>query len=81
MLLFRIVCVDKKTIVWFVVNGVSIRYSLREHDMVYAFCCHDYLKGINPKMDLKKYKNRFTERHFGNKNKIIIKDVRKSCSQ
>lgn len=81
MLLFQIVCVDQKTIVWFVVNGVSIRYSLREHDMLCGFCCHDNSKRINPKMDLKKYKNQFKKRQFSNKKKELSEMLERSCFQ
>ncbi|KAG2306431.1 hypothetical protein Bca52824_026179 [Brassica carinata] len=42
MLLLRTVKVDKKRQVWFVVNGVPIRYSIREHGLLSRLYCHTY---------------------------------------
>ncbi|RIA04623.1 hypothetical protein BRARA_K01124, partial [Brassica rapa] len=42
MLLIRTIKVDKKRQAWFVVNGVPIRYSIREHGLISGLYCHTY---------------------------------------
>ncbi|KAL6565555.1 hypothetical protein OROHE_004610 [Orobanche hederae] len=41
MLLLRTVVTEGKTIRWFVVNGVPIRYSLREHALISGLDCNE----------------------------------------
>ncbi|KAL0702591.1 hypothetical protein Bca4012_058713 [Brassica carinata] len=42
VLVFRSACVAKKYELWFVVNGVRIRYSLRELGLISGLYCHEY---------------------------------------
>ncbi|XP_048624872.1 uncharacterized protein At3g43530-like [Brassica napus] len=42
MLLIHTIKVDKKRQAWFVVNGVPIRYSIREHGLISGLYCHTY---------------------------------------
>ena len=71
MLLMLTALKEKKRVCWFVVNGVPIRYSMREHALITGFDCHHYL------LD---YKARsfgiydFVERVFGTK-VVNMKDV------
>ena len=43
MLLMLTALKEKKRVCWFVVNGVPIRYSMREHALITGFDCHHYL--------------------------------------
>ncbi|KFK23351.1 hypothetical protein AALP_AAs43157U000100, partial [Arabis alpina] len=76
MLLLRTVKVDRDNVVWFVVNGVPIRYSLREHALLCGFNCEDYPVGMNPSKTSGKYKSKLKMKVFGEKKKVCIKDVR-----
>ncbi|KAL9300190.1 hypothetical protein AtNW77_Chr2g0239761 [Arabidopsis thaliana] len=42
MLLMRTASTEKKRVCWFVVNGVPIRYSMREHALITGLDCHCY---------------------------------------
>ncbi|XP_056855929.1 uncharacterized protein At3g43530-like, partial [Raphanus sativus] len=42
VLVLRSACVAKKHELWFVVNGVAIRYSLRELGLISGLYCHEY---------------------------------------
>ncbi|CAA7027681.1 unnamed protein product [Microthlaspi erraticum] len=42
MLVLRAACTEKKKECWFVVNGVPVRYSLREHALISGMYCHPY---------------------------------------
>lgn len=42
VLVLRSACVAKKHELWFVVNGVPIRYSLRELGLISGLYCHEY---------------------------------------
>ncbi|XP_019084343.1 PREDICTED: uncharacterized protein At3g43530-like [Camelina sativa] len=71
MLLLRTARIEKRKVCWFVVNGVPIRYSMREHALITGFDCHDYELGFNEK----EYGNfDFVKRVFGSKN-VTVKDV------
>lgn len=50
---------SKKREAWFVVNGVPIRYSLREHGLLSGLYCHNYPLGWQRKGGLQ-----FVGRHF-----------------
>lgn len=75
LLLLRTASVHKKTAVWFVVNGVPIRYSLREHALLCGFYCHEYPNGISPHMNLSDYKSELKETLFGNQVAVNMNDV------
>ncbi|XP_024014689.1 uncharacterized protein At3g43530-like [Eutrema salsugineum] len=61
---------EKQNEAWFVVNGVPIRYSLREHALLCVLDCHDY------PADYKKLeKLKFVQKHFGRDDKIKIAEV------
>lgn len=60
MLLLRTAKSEKKNQAWFVVNGVPIRYSIREHALLSGLFCHQY-----PANKERLGKMRFVENHFG----------------
>ncbi|XP_023636109.1 uncharacterized protein At3g43530-like [Capsella rubella] len=70
MLLLRTACTEMVREAWFVVNGVPIRYSLREHALLTGLHCHEYPKNWKKLGDLK-----FVKRIFKRDGKIRIKDV------
>lgn len=72
MLLLRTARIDKKKEVWFVVNGVPIRYSLREHALISGLDCRLYPMNYNDAGS-----DRFKKKYFKGKKKITIEDVRK----
>uniref|UniRef100_A0A1J3FKA6 DUF1985 domain-containing protein n=1 Tax=Noccaea caerulescens TaxID=107243 RepID=A0A1J3FKA6_NOCCA len=45
-LLLRTACIEKEKEVWFVVNGVPIRYGLREHALISGLYSHNYPSGF-----------------------------------
>ncbi|CAA7024156.1 unnamed protein product [Microthlaspi erraticum] len=45
-LLLRTACIEKKKEVWFIVNGVPIRYGLREHALISGLYSHNYPSGF-----------------------------------
>ncbi|KAJ4917694.1 putative protein-like [Raphanus sativus] len=42
MLLMHTICTEEKDVAWFAVNGVPIRYSMREHAIISGLHCHEY---------------------------------------
>lgn len=42
MLLLRTICTPEDDVAWFAVNGVTIRYSMREHALISGLDCGDY---------------------------------------
>lgn len=72
MLLVRTACTDRDNEFWFVVNGVPIRYSLREHGLLCGLSCHRYPPRYNEKGD-KLGSLRFVTKHFGDGAKPTIK--------
>ena len=47
MLMLRIVKTNLLEEAWFVVNGVPIRYSIKEHALLSGFDCHSSPKELN----------------------------------
>ncbi|KAL9309077.1 hypothetical protein AtEden1_Chr1g0047251 [Arabidopsis thaliana] len=47
LLFLRTACLDKKKEVWFIVNGVPIRYSLEEFVLMSGLYCHNYPKPLD----------------------------------
>ncbi|KAL0701931.1 hypothetical protein Bca4012_058053 [Brassica carinata] len=63
---------ERRREVWFIVNGVAIRYGLREHGLISGLFCHNYPLG---------YKEfggtRFVDRHFKEGEPRRLEDVKK----
>ncbi|KAL9816735.1 hypothetical protein AtNW77_Chr4g0281341 [Arabidopsis thaliana] len=53
MLLLRTARTEMDRECWFVVNGVPIRYSIKEHVLLCGFDCHDYPKEFRLDAELK----------------------------
>ncbi|KAL1225737.1 hypothetical protein V5N11_005386 [Cardamine amara subsp. amara] len=72
MLILRTACLKRRKKWWFVVNGVPVHYSIREHALISGLNCKDYPKdGDNiGSFD-------FVQRQFKRKNKIFLSDVEK----
>ncbi|KAG7599544.1 hypothetical protein ISN44_As06g037240 [Arabidopsis suecica] len=72
MLLLRTARIDRKKEVWFIVNGVPIRYGISEHALISGFNCKNYA------LD---YKNvgsmEFKTKHFKKVPVVKREDVRK----
>ncbi|KAG7530221.1 hypothetical protein ISN44_Un105g000030 [Arabidopsis suecica] len=72
MLLLRTAHIDRKKEVWFIVNGVPIRYGISEHALISGFNCKNYA------LD---YKNvgsmEFKTKHFKKVPVVKREDVRK----
>lgn len=72
MLLLRTAGIEKLREVWFIVNGVPIRYGLREHGLISGLFCQNYPLG---------YKElggtRFVDRHFKEGEPRRLEDVKK----
>ncbi|CAA7057450.1 unnamed protein product [Microthlaspi erraticum] len=60
-LLLRTACIEKKKEVWFIVNGVPIRYGLREHALISGLYSHNYPSGF---AENKSGKMAFVEKYF-----------------
>ncbi|KAG7580648.1 hypothetical protein ISN44_As07g004650 [Arabidopsis suecica] len=75
MLMLRTARTDMENECWFVVNGVPIRYSLKEHALLTGLDCHEY-----PKNHEKKGSLRIVRRMFGRTDLIKIKDVEKKLA-
>ncbi|KAF8083529.1 hypothetical protein N665_0767s0004 [Sinapis alba] len=71
MLLLRTIRIEEEDIAWFGVNGVPIRYSMREHALIYGLDCHEY-----PSRHLKLGSYKFVDAYFNNGEKITIEDVK-----
>ncbi|XP_013617648.1 PREDICTED: uncharacterized protein At3g43530-like [Brassica oleracea var. oleracea] len=59
MLLLRTTCSNKRREVRFIVNGIPIRYGLREHALISGLNCHNYPLGYKECGGTK-----FVDRHF-----------------
>ncbi|KAF8080329.1 hypothetical protein N665_0954s0004 [Sinapis alba] len=70
MLLMRTISTEEEDVAWFAVNGVPIRYSMREHALICGLDCHEY-----PRSYLKLGSTKFVDFYFGGEEKITIKDV------
>lgn len=70
MLLLRTARIEKKKEAWFVVNGVPIRYGLREHALISGLNCRNY------EANYQLGDMQFVRRHFGRK-KVRYEDVKK----
>ncbi|KAL0706254.1 hypothetical protein Bca4012_072680 [Brassica carinata] len=71
MLLLHTIRIEREDAAWFAVNGVPIRYSMREHAIISGLDCHEYPSG-----HLKLGGTKFVDYYFGNKKKITIEDVK-----
>jgi len=71
MLLLRTVDSSKRKEVWFIVNGVPIRYGLREHALISGLSCRNYPLGYKEFGDRK-----FVKRHFKKGESIRLEDVK-----
>ena len=71
MLLLHTIRIEGEEAAWFGVNGVPIRYSMREHALISGLDCHEYPSG-----HLKLGGTKFMDYYFGNKKKITIVDVK-----
>ncbi|XP_033133948.1 uncharacterized protein At3g43530-like [Brassica rapa] len=70
MLLLRTISTEEEDVAWFGVNGVPIRYSMREHALISGLDCHEY-----PRKYLKLGSTKFVDYYFGGLKKITITDV------
>ena len=71
MLLMRTIRTEEEEdVAWFAVNGVPIRYSMREHALISGLDCHEY-----PRKYLKLGGTKFVDCYFGGLKKITITDV------
>ncbi|KAF8087613.1 hypothetical protein N665_0575s0008 [Sinapis alba] len=70
MLLMRTICIEEEDVAWFAVNGVPIRYSMREHALISGLDCHEYTRSY-----LKLRSTKFVDFYFGGEEEITIKDV------
>ena len=70
-MLLRTAAVAKMREVWFIVNGVHIRYGLREHTLISGLNCCNYPLGY------KEFgKKKFVKRYFKNGETIRLEDVK-----
>uniref|UniRef100_A0A1J3DLK2 DUF1985 domain-containing protein n=1 Tax=Noccaea caerulescens TaxID=107243 RepID=A0A1J3DLK2_NOCCA len=75
MLLLRTACTEKEKEAWFVVNGVPIRYSIKEHALISGLDCHNYpfeFTGSGSQMG----KMDFVNKYFKKGSKIRYQDVK-----
>lgn len=70
MLILRTVVLKKKKEWWFVINGVPVRYSLREHGLISGLNCKNY-----PANNGRIGSMNFVSKHFKGKKAIVRKDV------
>lgn len=75
MLLLRTAKIDRKKEAWFVVNGVPIRYGLREHALISGLDCSHFPEDWKQKGSLE-----FKKRHF-DCDKVLREDVRKKLME
>ncbi|XP_019090999.1 PREDICTED: uncharacterized protein At3g43530-like [Camelina sativa] len=75
MLLLRTACIEKKREVWFVVNGVPIRYGIKEHALLSGFNCRNYPIDYN-----KVGSKTFVNNHFSSK-KVTREEVREKLKE
>lgn len=76
MLLLHLACSDSERELWFVVNGVPIRYSIKEHALMSGLDCHDYPSNYRELKDKDAGDFKFVEKWFKRKNNITIAHVR-----
>ena len=72
MLLLRTAGCERRREVWFIVNGVAIRYGLREHGLISGLFCHNYPLGYK-----KLGGTKFVDRHFKEGELRRLEDVKK----
>lgn len=72
MLTLRAACTEKKKECWFVVNGVPMRYSLREQDLMTGMYCHPYLGSLDTLGSME-----FVNQHFGGVKRVTYAKVEK----
>ncbi|KAL1191717.1 hypothetical protein V5N11_013439 [Cardamine amara subsp. amara] len=72
LLFLRTACLEKKNECWFIVNGVPIRYSLREFALMSGLYCHQY-----PTLYKSMGNTEFVGKKFGAKKTITYADVEK----
>ncbi|XP_020879893.1 uncharacterized protein At3g43530-like isoform X2 [Arabidopsis lyrata subsp. lyrata] len=70
LLFLRTACLEKKREVWFIVNGVPIRYSLKEFALMSGLYCHQFPKSYETKGSME-----FVGRIFGVGATIKYQDV------
>ncbi|WZY99211.1 hypothetical protein YC2023_071540 [Brassica napus] len=71
MLLLRTAGSERRREVWFIVNGVAIRYGLREHGLISGLFCHNYPLGYK-----KLGGTKFVDRHFKEGELRTLEDVK-----
>ncbi|KAG2310428.1 hypothetical protein Bca52824_021985 [Brassica carinata] len=69
MLLIRTIVTHKSRQAWFAVNGVPIRYSIREHGLISGLYCHQYPENYKSRLSMK-----FAEKQF---RKMFMKKLKK----
>ncbi|CAA7032676.1 unnamed protein product [Microthlaspi erraticum] len=77
MLLLHHASTEIENELWFVVNGVPIRYSIKEHALLTGLDCHDYPTNYNNLKDPEKGDYKFVERWFKGSRRITVADVEK----
>lgn len=92
MLLLRTIVTHKSRQAWFAVNGVPIRYSIREHGLISGLYCHqypeNYQSGLNMMFAEKQFRKMFMKKLKNKKKKpeeeelkVTVQDVEKKLSQ
>ncbi|KAL0707020.1 hypothetical protein Bca4012_073446 [Brassica carinata] len=72
MLFLRTAGCERRREVWFILNGVAIRYGLREHGLISGLFCHNYPLGYK-----KLGGTKFVDRHFKEGGLRRLEDVKK----
>lgn len=72
LLLIREADCDRDSEMWFVVNGVPIRFSLMEYALISGLKCSEYPEG----WETQAKSNAFKDRHFRGKEIVSIDDVK-----
>ena len=72
LLLIREAYCDRDSEMWFVVNGVPIRFSLMEYALISGLKCSEYPEG----WETQAKSNAFKDRHFRGKEIVSIDDVK-----
>ncbi|KAF8115385.1 hypothetical protein N665_0027s0001, partial [Sinapis alba] len=71
ILLLRTIPLDEKEgTAWFAVNGVPIRYSMREHALISGLECHEYPANYEKLVSFE-----FVDRHFKSHGEITMKSL------
>ena len=63
------------------VNGVPIRYSIKEHALLCGFDCHDYPEELQPSMKIVDADLKFAKKIFKKVSGIKIVDVAKKLDE